>query len=155
MEYFEKDINKQIWIGRDRRYISNIFGPMVRGTSRPNTCHLPRISHTCSSSWKHAVGIPTNTKQQTGSIYQKNINVSYYCLKLDPSDNIILPGFTCLVLIMSGFNNQEDGIVVRKSVIDRGMFLATCYETATIRLSYSIFPSCKIKFIPTIKKIKY
>ena len=154
MEYFEKDIfTSSLWIGADmRNRILNIFGPSVRGTPRPNTCHLPRISHACSSSWKHAVGIPSNTGQQTAAIHQKNVTISYYCLKLDPSDNIILPGFSCLVLVMSGFNNQEDGIAVRKSVIERGMFLANSYEIATVRINYSIFQTSNIKFIPTIKK---
>ena len=158
MEYFERDNdnNNNIWIGKERQNICNIFGPSIRGTPRPNTSHLPRISHAISSSWKHAIGVPTNTHQQSGSIHQKNVTISYYCLKLNEKDNILLPGFPMMVLVMSGFNNQEDGIAVRKSVIDRGMFLATSYETATVRISYSIFQSsssiCKIKFIPTIKK---
>ena len=154
MEYFEKNIADNLWIGKQRQNICNIFGPSTRGTPRPNTSHLPRISHSVSSSWKHAIGIPTNTNQHKGSIYQKNLTVSYYCLKLHTDDNIIMPGFTVFVLVMSGFNNQEDGIAVRKSVIEKGMFLATSYETASVRISYSIFQSavCKIKFIPTIKK---
>ena len=52
---------------------------------------------------------------------------------------------------MGVFNNQEDGITVRRSVIERGMFLATSYETATLRINYSIFESCEIQFIPTVK----
>ena len=155
MEFFERNNNNNnnLWIGaKMRSAIPNIFGPSVRGTPRPNTCHLPRISHACSSSWKHAVGVPGNTSQQTGGIHQKNVTISYYCLKLDSSDNVRLPGFNCLVLVMGGFNNQEDGIAMRKSVIDRGMFLADSYETATVRINYSIFSLCKIKFIPTIKK---
>ena len=90
-----------------RNHIPNIFGSSVRGTPRPNTCHLPRISYACSFSWKHAVGIPSNANQQTGEIHQKNVTISYYCLKLDPRDNIILPGFNCLVLVMGVFNSDD------------------------------------------------
>ena len=85
MEYFERDFDySRLWIdAKMRNNISNIFGPSVRGTSRPNTSHLPRISHASSSSWKHAIGVPTNTNQQTAGIHQKSVTMSYYCLKLD------------------------------------------------------------------------
>ena len=155
MEYFERDDsnNQQLWIGKNRQNICNIFGPSVRGTPRPNTCHLPRISHACSSSWKHAVGIPRNTLQKTGSLHQKNLLVSYYCRTYnDDSNLIVLPGFSCKVLVMSGLDNQEDGIVVRKGFIDKGNFCSDSYETASVRISYAIFSFCNIKFIPTIKK---
>ena len=73
MEYFERDFDySRLWIGaKMRNNISNIFGPSVRGTPRPNTSHLPRISHASSSSWKHAIGVPTNTNQQTAGIHKK------------------------------------------------------------------------------------
>ena len=151
LPFFDNDF-LSLWIGKDRKLISNIFGPSIRGTPRPNTCHLPRVSHAVSSSWKHAVGVTTNTQQGVGSIHQKNITVSYYSHKLSSKDLFIIPGIIVSVLVVGGFNNQEDGIVVRKSAIERGVFLSTCYETANIRISYSIFPSCKIKFIPTITK---
>ena len=155
MDYFEKNLShiNSIWIGETNRdKMPNIFGPTMRVVPRPNTCHLPRIAHACSSSYKHAVGLVTNTYQGTGDIHQKNLTVSHYCQKTYPNDLISLPGFNSLILVASGFNNQEDGIAVKKSAIERGLFVSTCYETASVRISYSIFSTCQIKFISTIKK---
>ena len=159
MDYFEKNIisssssDSKIWIGENNRdKIGNIFGPTMRAIPRPNTCHLPRIAHACSSSYKHAIGIVTNTHQRAGAIHQKNMTISHYCQKIYSNDLCTIPGVNPLILVAGGFNNQEDGIVVRKSAIERGLFVSTCYETASVRISYSIFSECKIKFISTIKK---
>ena len=123
-----------LWIGENREFIPNIFGPSVRAIPRPNASHLPRISHAAASA-KHFVGFPYNSHGR-GNLHQKTLTTSYYCFKLRSSDNIFLPGHFPLVLVAGGFNNPEDGIVVRKSAIERGMFLAQSYETAAIKFNY-------------------
>ena len=167
MEYFEyhPDIVKQelatadydpqfisLWLGQNRTFTPNLFGPSVRGTLRPNANHLPRVSHACSS-WKHAVGLATNTNQ-VGSLHQKTLTVSYYSFKLNASEIFNLPGQFPFVLVAGCLNNQEDGIIVKKSSIERGLFLANSYETAAVKINYGhlTFSSSPLVFTATVKK---
>ena len=160
MEYFEYDKecvetllienkvqnNKsflELWIGREMREgLGNIFGPSVRCTPRPNIHHLPRVSHACSSS-KHAICMLKNSRM-VGSLHQKNITYSFYG---QSQGRISQPGFFPLILVAGGFNNQEDGIVVRKAAIDRGLFLGNTIETATIKVNSPTGPT----FTQTVK----
>ena len=144
-----------LWVGKNNReFIPNIFGPSIRATPKPNSTHLPRVSHSIST-MKHAVGLPNNSNQ-IGSVHQRGLTAAYYCFKLDPTAGFILPGYYPAILVAGGWNNQEDGIVVKKSSIDRGMFLANCYETAAVKVNYGLIKSLdsksKIVFIPTITK---
>ena len=144
-----------LWVGKNNReFIPNIFGPSIRATPKPNSTHLPRVSHSIST-MKHAVGLPNNSRQ-IGSVHQRGLTAAYYCFKLDPSAGFILPGYYPSILVAGGWNNQEDGIVVKKSSIDRGMFLANCYETAAVKVNYGLIKSLDSKsnifFVPTIAK---
>ena len=147
METFERDPDQvgrllknsgdnnfiDMWVGDElRSRMINIIGPSVRCTPRPNIHHLPRVSHSCSSA-KHAVGIVNNTRM-IGSLHQKNIIASYY---EQSWDRIHQPGLFPIILIAGGFNNQEDGIVVRKSSIERGLFMGNAYETAALKINYT------------------
>ena len=137
-----------LWIGDElRSRMANIFGPSVRCTPRPNIHHLPRVSHAASSA-KHAIGIARNTRM-IGSLHQKNITAAFYEYSADP---ISLPGAAPTILIAGGFNNQEDGIVVRKSSIERGMFMGVSVETAALKISYSNHDTHPITFTQTVRK---
>ena len=144
-----------LWVGKNiREFAPNIFGPSIRATPKPNSTHLPRVSHSIST-LKHAVGVPNNSRQ-IGSVHQRGLTAAYYCFKLDPSAGFILPGYYPSILVAGGLNNQEDGIAVKKSSIDRGMFLANCYETASVKINYGQIKSKKdtkkIYFTPSVVK---
>ena len=124
--------NNDIWVGKNGKNVPNIFGPSIRLTPHPNKCHLPRVGHATYSA-KNFVGIQTNSLS-VGELHQKTVTTAFYNAKSYPSEIINLPGCYPKILVASGFNNQEDGIVVRKGAIDKGMFSATHYETATIKI---------------------
>ena len=139
-----------LWIGRvNRNKIRNIFGPSVRATPVPNIYHLPRVSHACSSA-KHAIGMVNNT-DVVGSLHQKSLIESYYC---QSSELLFQPGFYPLVLIAGGLNNQEDGILVKKSSIERGLFMGNTYETTTLKINYGLvnFSFYPIEFHCTLRR---
>jgi len=145
---YDKDFFS-LWIGENREFIHNIFGPSIRATPKPNCCHLPRVSHACSTS-KNFIGILNNT-HNVGNVHQKTLTAAYYAFKLNSNENVILPGYYPLILIAGGMNNPEDGIVVKKSSIERGLFLANSYETLSIKFNYEPTQSPPT-FEPTIKR---
>ena len=141
--HYNNNDNNNLWVGKDGKYIPNIFGPSIRLTPHANKCHLPRVGHATYSA-KNFVGVQTNSLS-VGELHQKTVTSAFYNAKSYPSEIINLPGCYPKILVASGFNNQEDGIVVRKGAIDIGMFSATHYETATIKIQGNV------DFKPTTK----
>ena len=134
----------KIWVGKNGDKIPNIYGPSIRLTPHPNKCHLPRVGHATYSA-KNFVGVQTNSLS-VGELHQKTVTTAFYNAKSYPSEIIHLPGCYPKILVASGFNNQEDGIIVRKGANDKGIFSATHYETATIKVQGII------NFTQTIKR---
>lgn len=123
-----------LWVGNYGENIPNLYGPSIRISPHPNKCHLPRIGHAAFSS-KNFVGTITNSLS-IGQLHQKSLTVAFNQSKSYPSEIINIAGCYPKILIASGFNNQEDGIAIRKGAIERGMFSAVSYETAVVKINY-------------------
>ena len=128
----------------------NLFGPSLRQTPFPTNCHLPRIGHAAYTA-KNFIGTPTNSLS-TGELHQKSQTVAFYSSKSYPTELINQPGWFPKILVAGGFNNQEDGITVRKGTIDSGKFSAVSYETASIKLMFNNKNNNLLKFRSIIKK---
>ena len=157
--YHKKKGNSLLWVGYDGEKIPNIFGPSIRITPHPNKCHLARVGHAAFSS-KNFVGTATNSLS-IGQLHQKTLTVAFNQSKSHPTEIINIPGCYPKILVASGFNNQEDGIAIRKGAIERGMFSATFYETAVVKINYKDYSETTaalnnnispIEFHPTIQK---
>lgn len=144
LSFYQDEVESDIWVGKNGERIPNIFGPSIRLTAHPNKCHLPRVGH-ASFSAKNFVGTVKNSLS-VGELHQKTVTAAFYSAKSYPSEIINLPGLYPSILIASGFNNQEDGICIRQGALDQGLFSATHYETASVKVLGSI------QFTPTIKK---
>lgn len=133
---------------------NNIFGPSIRITPFPTNCHLPRVGHAAYTA-KNFIGKPSNSLS-IGELHQKSQSVAFYAKKSYPTELINSPGWFPKILVAGGWNNQEDGIAIRKGALDKGNFTAVSYETATIKLIYgndnSIPTTSYITFTPLIKK---
>ena len=111
---------------------NNIFGPSLASIPRPNSSHLPRVSYgVCSS--RHYAGIPDNT-HSVGEIHQKMVLKSYYTFRERSSDIFPTPAQYVHVCV-ANWNNPEDGITVKASSLQRGLFCGESFETITV-----IFP---------------
>ena len=122
----------------------NIFGPSMASIPRPNSSHLPRVSYgVCSA--RHYAGIPANT-HAVGEIHQKMVLKSYYTSRERSSDIFPIPAQYVTVCV-ANWNNPEDGITVKASSIQRGLFCGESFETITV-----IFSEMGGVFEPTVEE---
>ena len=131
----------QWWAPRET--LPNLTGPSLAGVARPNAVHLPRVSNACCA-MRHYAG-PSHNSHATGEVHQKTVLACHYTFREQSGDMLPIPAQYPLVCVVN-WNNPEDGITIKASSVQRGMFRGDSVETLIVTV---VCPTPPLVFDPS------